>query len=187
MKKSLYRQPFGDWDGVTTDMGWFLGLGIAGLVVLLLSLVFDGFLEGAFDSLPGGLDGFLSLPVIAGFVSMLGFAGAIVLGATGLGVGAATAVGVAAGAGAGWLTWRFSRALMRDGDAGTPRGTDLVGSAGTVVTGIPADGYGEVLVHLAGQPVKLSARSPAPVARGSEVWVEAVLTATSVSVRAVER
>ncbi|MEU1277373.1 hypothetical protein [Streptomyces sp. NPDC005805] len=168
-------------------MGWFLGLGIAGVVVLALSLIFDGLLEGFFNGIGGGLDGLLSLPVIAGFVSMLGFAGAITLGTTGLGAGVATAVGVVAGAGAGWLTWRFSSALMRDGDADTPRGDDLVGSSGTVVTGIPSAGYGEVLVYLAGQPVKYAAKSDTPVTRGTEVWVESVLSSTSVAVRPVDR
>ncbi|CAL9367457.1 hypothetical protein [Streptomyces sp. Tu 3180] len=169
-------------------MEWFVGLGIAGLVLLLLSLVFDGILEGVFDGVLDGLfDGLLSLPVIAGFVSMLGFGGAIVLGTTGLGVTGATATGVVAGAGAGWLTWRFSSVLMRDQTDATPRGDDLVGSSGSVVTAIPAEGYGEVLVYLAGQPMKLAAKCSVPVARGAEVWVESVLSATSVAVRPVER
>ncbi|WP_221348464.1 hypothetical protein [Streptomyces beigongshangae] len=171
-------------------MTWFLGLGIAGVVVLLLALVFDGVLEGVSGGagfLDGLFDGLLSLPVIAGFVSMLGFGGALVLGTTGLGAGSATAAGVGAGAGAGWLTWRFSRALMRDDPSATPRGTDLVGSPGSVVTAIPPDGYGEVLVHLAGQPVKLAARSPEAVARGTEIWVEESLSPTSVAVRPVRR
>lgn len=86
-----------------------------------------------------------------------------------------------------WLTWRFSRVLMRDGDAAAPRGDDLTGSSGAVVTAIPADGYGEVLLFLAGQPVKYAARSAAPVPRGAEVWVESVLSPTSVAVRQVER
>ncbi|WP_081235718.1 hypothetical protein [Streptomyces viridosporus] len=169
-------------------MEWFVGLGIAGLVLLLLSLVFDGVLEGVFDGvLDGVFDGLLSLPVIAGFVSMLGFGGAIVLGTTELGVVGATATGAVAGVGAGWLTWRLSRALMRDQTDATPRGDDLVGSSGSVVTAIPAEGYGEVLVYLAGQPMKLAAKCPVPVARGAEVWVESALSATSVAVRPVER
>ncbi|GAA1011136.1 MULTISPECIES: NfeD family protein [Streptomyces] len=169
-------------------MNWFIGLGIAGLVLLVLSLVLDGVLEGLFDGVLDGLfDGLLSLPVIAGFVSMLGFGGAIVLGVTGLGVTAATAIGVVAGVAAGWLTWKLSRALMRDHGDATPRGGDLVGSSGSVVTAIPAGGYGEVLVHLAGQPLKLAAKCQVPVARGTEVWVEATLSATSVVVRPVER
>lgn len=165
-----------------------MGLGVAGLVLLLLSLVFDGILEGVFDGVLDGLfDGLLSLPVIAGFVSMLGFGGAIVLGTTDLGVTGATATGVLAGVGAGWLTWKLSRLLMRDQTDATPRGDDLIGTSGSVVTAIPADGYGEVLVRLAGQPLKLAATCPVPVARGAEIWVESALSATSVAVRPVER
>jgi len=171
-------------------MTLFLGLGIAGVVLLLLTLVFDGVLEGLFGGaglLDGLFDGLLSLPVIAGFVSMLGFVGAIVLGTTGLGAGPATAVGAGAGTFAGLLTWRFSRALLRDDASATPRGADLVGSPGSVVTAIPADGYGEVLVRLAGQPLKLAARCPEAVPRGAEVWVEESLSPTSVAVRPVRR
>ncbi|MER7398208.1 hypothetical protein ABT381_22180 [Streptomyces sp. NPDC000151] len=171
-------------------MAWFLGLGIAGIVVLALSLVLDGVLEGLFGGLgvlDGLFDGLLSLPVIAGFVSMLGFGGALVLGTTGLGAGPAAAAGTLAGLAAGWLTWRACRALMRDQTVATPRGDDLVGTAGSVVTAIPADGYGEVLLRLAGQPVKLAARGDAPIERGAEIWVAAALSPTSVEVRAVER
>ncbi|MFD3807486.1 hypothetical protein ACFWSF_14980 [Streptomyces sp. NPDC058611] len=169
-------------------MGLFLSLGIGGIVLLAASLVFDGFVEGAFDgALDGLFDGWLSLPVIAGFVSMLGFTGAIVLGSTGLGPGAAAAAGAVTGAGAGWLTWRLSRTLLEDRSAVAPHQDDLLGSAGTVVTAIPAGGYGEVLLRLAGQPVKYAARSDAPLTRGAEVWVTAAPSSTSVTVRAVER
>ncbi|WP_438484087.1 hypothetical protein [Streptomyces sp. S186] len=169
-------------------MAWFLGLGIGGIAVLVLSLIFDGVLEGLFGGVLDGLfDGLLSLPVIAGFLSMFGFAGAIVWGGTGLGVGPAVAAGLAAGTAAGAATWRFSRALMRDRSAPAPRREDLVGTAGSVVTAIPADGYGEVLLRHAGHPVKLAARSAVPVARGAEVWVESSLSSTSVAVRPVER
>ncbi|WP_328886553.1 hypothetical protein [Streptomyces sp. NBC_00316] len=168
-------------------MGWFLGLGIAGVVLLVLSLLFDGVLEGVFDGLSGALDGFLSLPVIAGFVSMLGFAGAITLGITGLGAGVAAGVGAVAGVGTGWLTWKLSRALMRDDASDTPRGEDLVGSSGSVVTAVPVDGYGEVLLYLGQQPLKFAVKSSTPIARGTEIWVESVLTATSVVVRPVDR
>ncbi|WP_406014203.1 hypothetical protein OG520_21150 [Streptomyces sp. NBC_00984] len=169
-------------------MTLFLGLGIAGIVLLVLSLTFDGILEGLFGGVLDGLfDGLLSLPVIAGFLSMLGFGGAIVLGTTGAGTVAATAAGALAGLVAAWLTWKFSRALMRDQTSATPRSDDLVGTSGSVVTAIPAEGYGEVLLRLAGQHVKLAAKSAVPVARGTEIWVEAALSATSVAVRPVER
>ncbi|MEV6963314.1 hypothetical protein AB0M97_29985 [Streptomyces sp. NPDC051207] len=169
-------------------MAWFLGLGITGVVLLALSLVFDGLLEGAFEgALGGALDGWLSLPVVAGFVAATGFGGALALGAAGARPVTATAAGAACGLGTAWLTYRLSRALMDDRTAVTPRGGDLVGTCGSVVTAIPAGGYGEVLLRLAGQPVKYAARSAVPVARGTEVWVEATPSATSVVVRPVER
>ncbi|GLW50994.1 hypothetical protein Stsp02_66550 [Streptomyces sp. NBRC 14336] len=165
-------------------MVWFLGLGTAGVALLALSLVFGGVLDGAFE---GGLDGWLSLPVVAGFTAMTGFAGAIVMGVTHAPPAVAGTAGAVCGVGTAWLTYRFSRALMRDRTARTPNGGDLVGAPGSVVTAIPADGYGEVLLRLAGQPVKFAARSAGPVARGAEVWVESVPSATSVVVRPVTR
>ncbi|KOG42446.1 hypothetical protein [Streptomyces resistomycificus] len=169
-------------------MAWFLGLGITGVVLLALSLVFDGVLDSVLDGALGGvLDGWLSLPVLAGFVAMTGFGGAIATDVVDAGPVVATGAGAVMGTGAAWLTYRFSRALMRDQTAVTPRGNDLVGTAGNVVTAIPADGFGEVLLQLAGQPVKFSARSTMPVERGAEVWVEATPTATSVVVRPVDR
>ncbi|MFI1223856.1 MULTISPECIES: hypothetical protein [unclassified Streptomyces] len=169
-------------------MTFFLGLGLAGIVLLALSLIFGGVLEGLFDGVLDGLfDGLLSLPVIAGFLSMLGFGGAIVLGTTSAGTLLATVVGGATGLVAGWLTWKFSKALMRDQTDATPRGSDLIGTSGSVVTAIPVGGYGEVLLRLGGQPVKYAAKSAAAVARGTEIWVEEALSTTSVAVRPVER
>ncbi|GGX90935.1 hypothetical protein [Streptomyces minutiscleroticus] len=169
-------------------MAWFLGIGITGVVLLALSLVFDGVLDGVLDGASGGLlDGWLSLPVVAGFLAMTGFGGAIVQGTTGAGTAVAAGAGAGAGLATAWLTYRFGRALVRDRSAPVPTGADLVGTAGSVVTAIPADGFGEVLLRLAGQPVKYAARSAVPVARGTEVWVEAATSATSVLVRPVER
>ncbi|MFE1555558.1 hypothetical protein ACFW6V_11250 [Streptomyces sp. NPDC058734] len=168
-------------------MSLFLGLGSGGIVLLVCALVFDGVLEGVFGgALDGPFDGWLSLPLIAGFVSMLGFTGAIVLGTTGLGPGAAAVCGGVTGTGAGWLTYRFGRSLARDASAAAPRRAELVGSAGYVVTPIPAAGYGEVLLRLGGQPVKCAATADGPVPLGAEVWVTAVPSSTSVSVRSVD-
>ncbi|MEG3628531.1 hypothetical protein [Streptomyces poriticola] len=169
-------------------MTWFLGLGITGVVLLALSLIFDGLLDGALGgALDGVLDGWLSLPVIAGFVAMTGFGGAIVLGSGWAGPTGAAGAGALSGVGAAWLTYRLSRALLRDQTAVTPTTDHLLGTSGKVVTAIPADGFGEVLLHLAGQPLKCAARSARPVARGTEVWVEAAPTETSVVVRPVDR
>ncbi|MCL8011382.1 NfeD family protein [Streptomyces sp. AS02] len=168
-------------------MAWFLGLGITGVVLLALSLVFDGVLDGAFDgALGGALDGWLSLPAVAGFLAMTGFGGAIVTAAVGAGPVVATASGAVCGLGTAWLTFSFSRILMREQTAVTPTGDDLVGTSGRVVTAIPPDGYGEVLLRLGGQPMKFAARGAVPVPRGAEVWVEATASATSVVVRPVD-
>ncbi|CAM5665120.1 hypothetical protein [Streptomyces fumanus] len=163
-------------------MAWFLGLGITGTVLLALSLIFDGVLDGILD---GALDGWLSLPVIAGFTAMTGFTAAITLGTGTTGPTGATLTGALAGTGTAWLTYRLSRALMRDQTSVTPTTDHLLGTSGKVVTAIPADGYGEVLLRLAGQPLKCAARSTAPVPLGTEVWVEAAPTQTSVIVRPV--
>lgn len=169
-------------------MAWFLGIGITGVVLLALSLVFDGVLEGVFDGALGGmLDGWLSLPVIAGFTAMTGFGGVLAMEVAGTGPVLATACGAVLGVLTGWLTYRFSKALLAERPGETPRRDDLVGTSGNVVTAIPADGFGEVLLRLAGQTVKYPARSTVPVARGTEVWVEAVPSETSVVVRPVER
>ncbi|MEU3854404.1 hypothetical protein [Streptomyces sp. NPDC029554] len=171
-------------------MAWFLGLGITGVALLALSLVLDGVIDGLLDGVgvtEGLLDGLLSLPVIAGFVSMLGFSGAIVLGTTGLGPVGATVIGVPAGVLTGWFAYRLSRALAHDSSGAAPRDADLIGASGSVVTAIPAEGYGEVLVHVAGQPRKFAAKSPVAVGRGTDVWVEQALSQSAVSVRPVER
>ncbi|MEU9398820.1 hypothetical protein [Streptomyces sp. SID4985] len=169
-------------------MAWFLGIGITGVVLLVLSLIFDGLLEGVLDgALDGLLDGWLSLPVVAGFLAMTGFGAVLAQSVTGVGPAGATAIGAAAGVGLAWPTYRFSRALMRDRTAAAPTRDDVIGTSGSVVTAIPAGGYGEVLLQLGGHRVKFAARSAVPVARGAEVWVEATPSPTSVLVRPVER
>jgi membrane-bound ClpP family serine protease len=172
-------------------MAWLLGLGITGTVLLALSLIFDGVLDGTLDGALGGapdgiLDGWLSLPVIAGFTAMTGFGGAIALGTGATGPAGAVTAGALTGAGTAWLTYHLSRVLMRDQTSVTPTADHLLGTSGKVVTPIPADGYGEVLLRLAGQPLKCAARSARPVPLGTEVWVEAAPTQSSVVVRPVD-
>ncbi|MFG3350276.1 hypothetical protein ACGF1Z_35125 [Streptomyces sp. NPDC048018] len=80
-------------------MGVFLVSGIEGFMLLAVSPRFDGVLGGVFDGFRAGLfDGWLSLPVVAGFVSVLGITGAIVVASTELGPTAAAAAGAVAGA-----------------------------------------------------------------------------------------
>jgi membrane protein implicated in regulation of membrane protease activity len=82
------------------------------------------------------------------------------------------------GAVAVWVT----RAVMRMPTDATVRTADLVGKTGTVVTAIPAAGYGEVAVHHHGQRMKLNARAATPVAAGVAVVVTEVTSPSSVHV-----
>lgn len=193
--------PFSQFDGnVSGDTAHrgsdhvtvLLGLGMAGIALLTLSLIFDGILEGLLGDALGGLlngffDGLLSLPVIMASSPCSASGERSSSAPPRPAVPVAIAAGALAGLVAAWLTWKFSQALMRDQTTATPRGDDLVGTSGSVVTPIPADGYGEVLLRLAGQTVKYAAKSAAPVERGAEIWVEATLSTTSVTVRPVER
>jgi hypothetical protein len=59
---------------------------------------------------------------------------------------------------------------------------DLVGASGVVITPVPADGYGEVRLAIAGQQLKFNARSVEPLALGTRVFVIGVPSPTSVLV-----
>ncbi len=172
---------------MTTVTITFLVIGGIGLALLVVSLLFGDVLGG--DGLGGGWAegavGPLSLPSISGFVGAFGFAGAAAAALTGTGavavlVGLVVGVAVAIPAAIGTVALSRVAAHMRT-DA-TPTRGDLVGRLGTVVTPIPADGYGEVRVRLGGQPVKLNARADRPVALGARVFVIEAPSETSVVV-----
>lgn len=154
-------------------------IGGVGLALLLVSVLVGDHLDGALDSLGAG--DWLSGGALAGFIGAFGFGGAIVLGATDSLLAAILGgllAGVAVGVAAGWLTLK----LQRDGSDSTVRSAALVGVSGTVINDIPADGYGEISVVVAGHLTKLNARCPEPLPAGHAVTVEAVLSPTSVSV-----
>jgi hypothetical protein len=124
----------------------FLVIGVAGLVLLAASLVVGDLLDGALDVLPG--DAFSSA-VIAAFVSAFGFGAAA---AESLGVGRAVAVasGMAAGVTFAWFAAWLTRLVRGSGSEPPPSTGDTVGHEGRVVTGIPAEGFGVVHVHVGG-------------------------------------
>ncbi len=158
----------------------FLVIGGVGLLVVILSLVFDDLLEG-FD-LGGDL---FSTPVIGTFLAALGFGGALAMSA-GLGVGLATAVGLGAGVALGAAALGITRGLMRMATDEPVRLSDVVGKAATVVSAIPSTGFGEVSLVHAGQRMKLNARSGSntSVPVGGQVVVVAVNSSSSVVVEA---
>jgi membrane protein implicated in regulation of membrane protease activity len=134
-----------------------------------------------------GAGGFeLTLPAIAGFLGSFGFGGAIAASLVGGGgtVAAvlAVAVGIAVGLPAAWAADRLMRAAVNMSTDATLTSADLVGTSGVVITAVPAGGYGEVRLAVAGQQIKFNARADEPLARGTEVFVIEVPSPTSVLV-----
>jgi membrane protein implicated in regulation of membrane protease activity len=159
----------------------FLVIGGVGVAVLAVALLLGDVLH--FGHADAG--GPFSVPAVAGFVGAFGFAGAVaaeLVPGRGLDLPVALAAGLVAALPTGWLAMRLSRAAMRMRTDPTPTRADLIGTLGVVITPIPVDGYGEVHVTLAGQPVKLYARADRPLPHGARVFVVAAPSATSVVV-----
>ncbi|RKF27565.1 hypothetical protein [Micromonospora globbae] len=167
---------------VVTGTLIFLIIGGAGVAVLALALLGTELLHvGGLD-----LDGPVSVEAVAGFAGAFGFGAAIVNellgGRTGGAIAAAVAGGALAAFPVAWFAARLSRAARRMRTDPTPTRGDLVGALGLVVTPVPANGYGEVRVRVAGQPVKLNARADRPIPMGAQIFVVEALSETSVHV-----
>ncbi|GAB2773504.1 hypothetical protein GCM10027020_28490 [Nocardioides salsibiostraticola] len=163
-------------------MTTFLILGIVGLLLLTASLLlgdlFDGVLDGLFDALAGDI---FSTAVIGAFVSAFGFGGAIAVG-SGLPGLVAIPIGIASGVGFGWFAVWLTRLIRDGGSDGTPHTSDVLGRDGTVISPIPADGYGTVRVLLGGHVLRLNARADRPLDTGVEIHVTNILSPTAVDV-----
>lgn len=165
-------------------MTQFFIIGFVGLVLVLVSVLFGDMVEFDLDLGEFGGDLF-STATIGGFTGALGFGGALTLNATsqmwlawvvGVGVGILSALGIA------WLT----RALKRSETSnGVPAG-ELVGQAGTVISPIPADGYGVVRITSGGHLLTLNAKASRPIEQGARVWVSEVLSASGVHVTPID-
>jgi hypothetical protein len=160
----------------------FLVIGVAGLALLLVSLVFGEIFDGLFDALDVDAGGVLSTPVIGSFLAAFGFGAALLLSTTDVSAVVAAFGGVASGAVVGSIALVLTRSLMDMPTDESVRTSDLVGLTATVVTRIPDSGLGEVTVTHLGQLLKLSARSAAPVPAGSPVRITTVLSSSSVLV-----
>ena len=82
---------------------------------------------------------------------------------------------------------KLSRALHDGPTDPTPNAAMLVGLEGRVVTPVHAGGTGEVLVRVAGQPMKLTATAEDELPLGSTAVIVAVESATKVVVESSER
>lgn len=162
-----------------SDVLIFLVIGCAGIALLLVSLVLGDLLDGMLDFGPD----FLSSAAIAGFLGALGFVGAIAQDQwdhLGISVGLGVLAGLVLGAGVGWASLQ----LGRGGDESNVRTGELTGRDATVVNAIPADGYGEVTLTVAGHITRLNARAGQALPAGTPVSITAVLSPTAVQVAA---
>lgn len=129
-------------------------------------------------------DGFVNTEVVAGLVGGFGFGAAAANELVGESAGLAVVLllGLAIGAVIACVAWLTVGRLRNMSTDATPNRDDLAGGTGVVVTPVPAEGFGEVLVRIGGQPVKLSARSARPLAFGTKIVVLDALSDTSVVV-----
>lgn len=170
--------------GATTVV--FLLVGGVAVALLALSLLVGDLLPGHLH-VSADLD-VVSLPVIAGFLGAVGFGGAIAAeltpGGGGTDVLAALVAGLAAAVPTAWLAARLVRAARDMPTDATIRRGDLLGALGVVVSAVPADGYGQVRLHVGGAPLNVNARAAAAMPAGTPVFVVDAPTETSVVVEA---
>ncbi len=161
----------------------FLAVGGVGIAVLLLSLVIGEI--GEFGH--GDVDGPFSVPALAAALGGIGFGGAaasaLLPGLPGvvtvllcLLVGLVVALPLAAGA------IKLSASLRDMPTEPTLTSGHLLGSQGVVVSTVPAGGYGEVRLAVAGQQLKYAALSTVTLPVGTPVYVVGTPSATSVEV-----
>jgi membrane-bound ClpP family serine protease len=161
-------------------MTTFIVIGLAGLGLLLVSLLVGDLFDGALDALAGDV---FSGAVVGAFVAATGFGAAAAQGA--VGTAAAVPVGLVTGLAFAWFAWWLTRLLRDGGSDSTPTTDDTIGRDARVVTPIPADGLGVVDVLVGGHVMRLNARAEQPIEPGTPVHVTSVLSPTSVTVAPV--
>ncbi|HJR61524.1 MAG TPA: NfeD family protein [Vicinamibacterales bacterium] len=159
----------------------YLAICATGFLFLMIALVFGGlfdFFETDHDFEAGG-PGFFSTRVMAVFVTTFGGAGAV---ATYYGLSAVPSAFVGFGTGLvfGGAIYALARFLYQQQASSEVRSSDLVGTVGRVVIGIPAGGVGQIRVRLGEELMDKIARTRdgVPVAENTSVQIEEVLGET---------
>jgi membrane protein implicated in regulation of membrane protease activity len=162
----------------------FLVVGGVGVVLLLVSLVVGEIGHLALDADGGPF----SLEAVAALLGGVGFGGAATVALLpGSLAGTATVliallVGLALAVPLAWLAVRLSRAFRDMPTTETLTRHHLAGTQGVVVSAVPAGGFGEVRLTLAGQSLKYAARSDVALPAGTPVYVVEALSETAVHV-----
>jgi membrane protein implicated in regulation of membrane protease activity len=160
----------------------FVVVGLVGALLLVVFLLVDD----ALDAIIPDLD-WISGPAIGAFLAAFGLFGWVATESFDASTPAAAAIGVAGGVGLGWFAYKLARVLHDGPTDPTPNASMLLGKEGRVVTPVRAGGSGEVLVRLAGQPVKLTATSDDDLPVGTVTVVVEVTSATKVVVQSADR
>ena len=158
----------------------FLGIGLVGIVLLTLSLVFGELFDGALGSFDSD---WISGAAGSAFIAAFGFGGALVVGS--LGTALAVVVGIVTGGVFAWFAGWLVRVLRGSGTDETPGPQDAVGHEATVVTGIPTDGFGVITVRIGGHLLRFNATAEVALEAGTPAHVTGVLSPTAVSVAPV--
>ena len=156
-------------------------VGTLGLVVVLAGVLLGEVLDGALDAaLPGDLGPGVTAAVGAA-AAAFGFGTALALRAGELPAAGAYALGAVGALVVGAASFYAARAVI-GAESRPSRSTDLYGVFGTVVSPIPASGYGQVVVHHDGTRLQLSARAEQPLVAGTAVYVLEIVSETAVVV-----
>lgn len=155
----------------------FVVCAVVGLILLLVTVVFDDILGGVLDALHVNVDvGGTSLtPLLLGFVSMFGVGGLIATQLLGVHGGQAALGGVVAGIFGALLASMLFSALRRSESPGAFSIRDLVGGPASVAVAIPAGRFGSVYVKAEGQTHEYSATAAIDIPSGTPVTVTAAL------------
>lgn len=160
----------------------FAAVGLTGAVLLVLFLVFDDVLDGILPD-----SDWISGPALGAFLAAFGLFGWVADEGLDAPTPLAAAAGLAGGVGLGWFTAKLANALMNQPTDPTPTARGLLGTEGKVVTAISEGHPGEVMLRLAGQPMKMYATADDTLPVGTEVVVVDVASDTRVVVQAASR
>ena len=161
----------------------YIVIGSIGLALVVISLAIGEIFDSVFDAFDIDGGGIFSTPVIGSFLAAFGFGAALIIYTADPGPGVSALGGLGSGLLIGGIALLMTRNLMNMPTDDPVKTSGLVGRTGSVVTRIPADGYGEISVTYAGQYMKVSARAPEPIPAGVRVVVTDVTSASSVVVR----
>ncbi|MEI7743121.1 MAG: hypothetical protein WCK58_05135 [Chloroflexota bacterium] len=147
---------------------------LIGLVLLLITVVFDDVLGGLLDGFGFDIGGTSITPILLGFVGMFGAGGLFATQLLDVHSGTAAIIGVVAGIGGAVLAGALFGFLRRSESADPFKIADLVGDDAYVSVAIPASRFGSVLVKAEGQTHEFAATADRDIPSGRTVKISGV-------------